>query len=60
MVCSAFILIAWLISGSLLFSSPGGNAPVILEHLHDAYALEGDMAEFECRVKGEPQPEVAW
>ena len=37
-----------------------GQAPVVQEHLNDAYAKVGESASFECRVTGEPEPDISW
>ncbi len=37
-----------------------GDAPVITEHLNDEYVRQGENAKFECRVRGQPEPEITW
>ena len=38
----------------------GGKGPMIAEHMHDVYARPGESARFECRITGEPQPDITW
>ena len=37
-----------------------GNAPRVIEQLHDVYADVHDSAKLQCRVTGEPEPEITW
>lgn len=38
----------------------GGKGPLVQEHLSDAFARLGATAEFECRIAGEPTPDITW
>ena len=33
---------------------------MVHEHMHDVYTRLGGIAEFQCRVAGEPVPKIAW
>ena len=44
----------------LYFHVAGGKGPMVREHLHDVYARPGGIAEFQCRVAGEPAPKISW
>jgi len=38
----------------------GGKGPLVQEHLSDSFARLGSTAEFECRILGEPTPDITW
>ncbi len=50
---------------SVLYVSPcvvfaAGNAPRVLRELEDVYVRSGETAQLECRITGEPKPEITW
>lgn len=44
----------------MVIFDPGGKGPLVQEHLSDAYARLGGTAEFECRISGDPKPDITW
>ena len=39
----------------------GGDVPMVVEPLNDVYARPGDhSAKFQCRIVGQPAPEITW
>jgi len=37
-----------------------GNAPVVIDPLVDVFARAGERATFECKITGEPVPNITW
>lgn len=37
-----------------------GNAPRVVRELEDVYVRPGESAHLECRITGEPTPDIVW
>ena len=43
-----------------LYCISAGNAPRVIRELEDVFVRPGETAQLECRISGEPTPDITW